>query len=189
MNLTWQLLRNDKNWEDLVLDPKTFSQIRDLESAIKIIDTSKKEKVSRKSKGYSALFYGPAGTGKSMTASLLGNRTGKDVYRVDLSKVISKFIGETEKNLANLFAKAESKDWILFFDEADALFGKRTNVRDAHDKYANQEISYLKQRLEKYNGIVIFSTSEIRTIEEPFLRLFRSIIRFPMPSEREPIKV
>ncbi len=90
--------------------------------------------------GYRALFYGPSGTGKTLTATLLGKQFQKDVYRIDLSQIVSKYIGETEKNLEKVFSKAENKDWILFFDEADALFGKRTNVKDAHDRYANQEV-------------------------------------------------
>ncbi|MCA9485987.1 MAG: ATP-binding protein, partial [Nanoarchaeota archaeon] len=97
----------------------------------------------------------------------------------------SKYIGETEKNLANLFAKAENKDWILFFDEADALFGKRTNVRDAHDKYANQEVSYLLQRVESFNGLVILASNFKNNIDEAFSRRFQSIIYFPMPGPEE----
>jgi SpoVK/Ycf46/Vps4 family AAA+-type ATPase len=96
--------------------------------------------------GYRVLFHGPPGTGKTLAATILGKNTQRDVFRIDLSMVVSKYIGETEKNLSSLFDRARSKDWILFFDEADALFGKRTNVRDAHDKYANQEVSYLLQK-------------------------------------------
>lgn len=135
------------------------------------------------------MFHGPPGTGKTLTASLLGKYAGKDVYKVDLSMVVSKFIGETEKNLANLFAKAENKDWILFFDEADALFGKRTNVRDAHDKYANQEVAYLLQRVEDYNGLVILASNFKSNIDEAFVRRFQSIIHFPMPSSRERLQI
>jgi SpoVK/Ycf46/Vps4 family AAA+-type ATPase len=123
--------------------------------------------------------------GKTLTASLLGKYTGKDVYRIDISMVVSKFIGETEKNLSNLFARAESKDWILFFDEADALFGKRTNVRDAHDKYANQEVSYLLQRVENYDGLVILASNFKSNIDGAFIRRFQSIIHFPLPSPKE----
>jgi SpoVK/Ycf46/Vps4 family AAA+-type ATPase len=139
--------------------------------------------------GYRSLFYGPPGTGKTLTASLLGKYTGKDVYKVDISMMVSKFIGETEKNLANLFARAESKDWILFFDEADALFGKRTNVRDAHDKYANQEVSYLLQRVENYDGLVILSSNFKSNIDEAFIRRFQSIIQFPMPNAKERLQL
>jgi SpoVK/Ycf46/Vps4 family AAA+-type ATPase len=135
--------------------------------------------------GYRVLFHGPPGTGKTMTATLLGKYTGKEVYRVDLSMVVSKYIGETEKNLSNLFAKAENKDWILFFDEADALFGKRTNVKDAHDRYANQEVSYLLQRVEGYNGLVILASNFKSNIDEAFMRRFQSVIHFPMPRPGE----
>ena len=132
-------------------------------------------------KGCRALFYGPSGTGKTLTATLLGKQTNKPVYRIDLSLVVSKYIGETEKNLERLFDEAEQKDWILFFDEADAIFGKRTNVRDAHDRYANQEISYLLQRIEDFSGLVILSTTMKSNIDEAFTRRFQSIIYFPKP--------
>jgi SpoVK/Ycf46/Vps4 family AAA+-type ATPase len=134
---------------------------------------------------YRALFYGPHGAGKTLTATLLGKQTGKDVFRIDLSRVISKYIGETEKNLSRLFDKAENKDWILFFDEADALFGKRTDIRDAHDKYANQEVAYLLQRIEGYNGLVILASNQRANIDDAFVRRFQSIIHFPMPRPEE----
>jgi SpoVK/Ycf46/Vps4 family AAA+-type ATPase len=135
--------------------------------------------------GYLALFYGPSGTGKTLTATLLGKYTGKDVFRIDLSRVVSKYIGETEKNLAKLFDKAEHKNWILFFDEADALFGKRTDIRDAHDKYANQEVAYLLQRIESYNGLVILATNQRGNIDDAFARRFQTIIHFPVPRPDE----
>ncbi|MGB5979407.1 MAG: ATP-binding protein, partial [Cyclobacteriaceae bacterium] len=139
--------------------------------------------------GYCALFYGPPGTGKSLTASLLGKRTGRDVYRIDLSKTISKYIGETEKNLAGIFDRAEHKDWILFFDEADALFGKRTNISDAHDRYANQEVSYLLQRREEYNGLVILASNLKSNLDEAFTRRFQAMIQFPMPQTAERLQL
>lgn len=135
--------------------------------------------------GYRSLFYGPPGTGKTLTATLLGKYTGKEVYRVDLSQTVSKYIGETEKNLSKLFDKAENKNWILFFDEADALFGKRTDIRDAHDKYANQEVAYLLQRVEAYNGLVILASNQRTNIDEAFTRRFQSIIHFPFPRIEE----
>jgi hypothetical protein len=125
--------------------------------------------------GFRALFAGPPGTGKTLTATLLGHRTGLDVYRIDLALVVSKYIGETEKNLEAVFSQAEDQDWILFFDEADALFGKRTQVRDAHDRYANQEISYLLQRLEDFPGLVILATNLKDNLDEAFLRRFQAV--------------
>jgi hypothetical protein len=187
LNFPAQLMRTELEWTDLVLHADTLEQIRELEVWVKHGEVlMNRWGMRRKLKpGYRALFYGPAGTGKTLTASLLGKYTGKDVYRIDLSMLISKFIGETEKNLSNLFAKAENKNWILFFDEADALFGKRTNVRDAHDKFANQEVSYLLQRVEEYNGLVILASNFKSNIDEAFSRRFQSIINFPMPGSDE----
>ncbi|MDZ7963103.1 MAG: ATP-binding protein [Aulosira sp. DedQUE10] len=187
INFPAQRITTEMEWEDLVLNAQTLQQIHDLEAWITygstiLYDWNMKKKLKL---GYRALFYGPPGTGKTLTASLLGKYTGKDVYKIDISMVVSKFIGETEKNLANLFARAESKDWILFFDEADALFGKRTNVRDAHDKYANQEVSYLLQRIENYDGLVILSSNLKSNIDEAFIRRFQSIIQFSMPNSKE----
>jgi hypothetical protein len=178
-------------WDDLVLHPKTMAEIKEIEHWIThnqtlLHDWGMKRRIKP---GYRALFYGPSGTGKTLTATLLGKYTGKDVYRVDLSRVVSKYIGETEKNLSTLFDKAENKEWILFFDEADALFGKRTDIRDAHDKYANQEVAYLLQRIEVYNGLVILATNQRGNIDDAFVRRFQAIIHFPMPGlqEREEI--
>ncbi len=187
MRFPAQLIDTEMSWDDLVLNPDTLRQIYELENYLKHGRTLLDEwGMRRKLKpGYRVLFHGPPGTGKTLTASLLGKYTGKDAFKIDLSMVVSKFIGETEKNLANLFAKAESKDWILFFDEADALFGKRTNVRDAHDKYANQEVSYLLQRVENYDGLVILATNFLSNIDDAFKRRFQSIIHFPFPSANE----
>ena len=143
------------------------------------------DKQKRLKKGYRVLFYGPPGTGKTLTANVLGNETKKDVYKIDLSMVVSKYIGETEKNLEFLFARAEDKDWILFFDEADSIFGKRTGVRDAHDKYANQEVSYLLQRIEEFNGLVILATNMKNNIDDAFIRRFNDVVKFAIPSESE----
>ena len=119
-----------------------------------------------------------------MTACLLGKSTGRDVYKVDLSLVVSKYIGETEKNLARVFDQAQHKGWILFFDEADALFGKRSETKDAHDRYANQEVSFLLQRIETFDGIAILASNLRDNIDEAFARRFESIIYFPMPRAR-----
>jgi AAA+ superfamily predicted ATPase len=182
-----EYIETEMEWDDLVLHPKTLQQIREIENWLKYNDTllhdwGMKKKIKP---GYRALFYGPPGTGKTLTATLLGKYTGKDVFRIDLSRVVSKYIGETEKNLSRLFDKAENKNWILFFDEADALFGKRTEIRDAHDKYANQEVAYLLQRIESYNGLVILATNQRSNIDEAFARRFQTIIHFPMPRPEE----
>ncbi len=139
--------------------------------------------------GFRVLFYGASGTGKTFTAALLGKYTGREVYRVDLSMIVSKYIGETEKNLSGVFDKAENKDWILFFDEADALFGKRTGVNDAHDRYANQEVSFLLQRIENYDGLAILSTNLKRNMDEAFMRRFQSVIYFPMPQVEDRLRL
>jgi AAA+ superfamily predicted ATPase len=182
-----ELIETEMEWDDLVLHPNTFRQIREIENWIQHTDTLLKEWGMQKriKPGYRALFYGPPGTGKTLTATLLGKNTGKDVFRIDLSRVVSKYIGETEKNLSRLFEKAENKGWILFFDEADALFGKRTDIRDAHDKYANQEIAYLLQRIENYDGLVILATNQRGNIDDAFTRRFQSMVHFPMPRPEE----
>ena len=191
LNFPAQLIQTRLKWEDLVLNANTKKQIKDLQNWINYGERLIKdyELEERLKPGYRVLFYGPPGTGKTMAATLLGKYTGKDVYKIDLSMVVSKFIGETEKNLANLFSRAENKNWILFFDEADALFGKRTNVRDAHDKYANQEVSYLLQRVELYNGLVILASNYKNNIDEAFLRRFQSIIYFPLPKKEERLQL
>ena len=175
------------DWDDLVLHPNTLSQIRDIEHWITHNDTLLNDWGMRKriKPGYRALFFGPPGTGKTLTATLLGKHTGKDVFRIDLSRVVSKYIGETEKNLSRLFDKAENKNWILFFDEADALFGKRTDIRDAHDKYANQEVAYLLQRIESYSGLVILASNQRANIDDAFIRRLQNIVQFPMPRPEE----
>lgn len=136
-------------------------------------------------KGYRALFYGPPGTGKSLSAAILGKMSNQLVYRVDLSQVVSKYIGETEKNLARLLDTAEYKNWVLFFDEAESLFSKRTEVNDSKDKYANQGTAYLLQRLEDYDGLVILATNLRPNIDRAFVRRFQSIIYFNVPGFQE----
>ncbi|SEM23045.1 ATPase family associated with various cellular activities (AAA) [Aquimarina amphilecti] len=175
------------DWDDLVVQNKTLQQIKEIEvwldyNDIVLNDWNMKSRIKP---GYRILFSGPPGTGKTLTATLLGKFTGKDVYRIDLSMIVSKYIGETEKNLSKLFDKAKNKSWILFFDEADAIFGKRTDVRDAHDKYANQEVSYLLQRIEAHSGLVILATNFRNNIDTAFTRRFQSIIEFENPSYKE----
>ncbi len=182
-----QYISTQLEWEDLVLPHKTLHEIEELKHWVNFNDTLLYDwDMLRKIKpGYRALFYGPPGTGKTLTATLLGKYTGKDVFRIDLSMVVSKYIGETEKNLANLFDRAQNKNWILFFDEADALFGKRTDVRDAHDKYANQEVAFLLQRVENYPGLVILSSNYRSNIDDAFTRRFNSIIHYSLPNAQD----
>ena len=139
--------------------------------------------------GSRSLFIGPPGTGKTLSACLLGKHCGCDVYKVDLSLVVSKYIGETEKNLARIFDAAEHKGWILFFDEADALFGKRTRVEDSHDRYANQEVSFLLQRIEEFDGVVILASNFRANIDDAFVRRFQSVVHFPMPKPPERLRI
>lgn len=186
-NFPAQLIETNLEWGDLILNEKTTAQIAEIETWLKHNEVlmNKWGMKSRIKPGYRILFAGPPGTGKTLTASILGKYTGRDVYRIDLSLVISKYIGETEKNLSKLFDRAENKDWILFFDEADALFGKRTGVRDAHDKYANQEVSYLLQRIESHAGLVILASNMKSNIDSAFTRRFNAIIEFEIPSTQE----
>ncbi len=136
-------------------------------------------------RGFKVLFYGPPGTGKTLTATLLGQRTGLDVYRVDLSMVVSKYIGETEKNLGLIFDMASERDWVLFFDEADALFGNRTSGATANDRFANQEVSYLLQRVEECDSLVILASNLRGNIDDAFFRRFQLSVGFSKPNLAE----
>lgn len=182
-----QHLTTGMQWSDVVLNQQVRSQIDELRSWFHYNRKLMKQfGMERKlAAGYRALFFGPPGTGKTLCATLLGKEFNKPVFRVDLSNLVSKYIGETEKNLARLFDEAEYKNWILFFDEADAIFGKRTQVKDAHDRYANQEVSYLMQRIESFNGLIILATNLKVNIDEAFLRRFQSVILFPYPNPDE----
>jgi SpoVK/Ycf46/Vps4 family AAA+-type ATPase len=139
--------------------------------------------------GISALFAGESGTGKTMAAEVLANELGLLLYRIDLSAVVSKYIGETEKNLRKLFDGAEDGGAILLFDEADALFGKRSEVKDSHDRYANIEINYLLQRMEAYRGLAILSTNMKTALDQAFVRRLRFIVNFPFPGPAERLAI
>ncbi len=174
-------------WDDLVLDREVLDEVENITAWIRHENTIMNEwGLERTVKpGYRCLFYGPPGTGKTLTATLIGANSGLDVYRIDLSMVVSKYIGETEKNLAGVFDQAKSRKWILFFDEADALFGKRTQASSSNDRYANQEVSYLLQRVEDFPGVVILATNLRANLDEAFARRFQSSIFFPLPDAEQ----
>lgn len=177
-------ITTELNWEDLVLDYQVAAELEEINTWISSGKTIMEEwGLSRFLKaGYRSLFYGPPGTGKTLAATLLGKKNHMDVYRIDLSMIVSKYIGETEKNLARVFDLAENRNWILFFDEADALFGKRTSTNTSNDRHANQEVAYLLQRIEDFPGMIILATNLRSNIDEAFSRRFQSVIYFPMPT-------
>jgi AAA+ superfamily predicted ATPase len=182
-----KLIETPLTWDDLVLAPEVMDQIDVIRAWLVHGETIMNDWGLRSSikPGYRCLLYGPPGTGKTLTASLIGKSVNADVYRIDLSMVVSKYIGETEKNLARVFDQAQSRNWILFFDEADALFGKRTAASSSNDRHANQEVAYLLQRVEDFPGIVILATNLRANIDEAFSRRFQSIVYFPMPDAAE----
>ncbi|MBX3257549.1 MAG: ATP-binding protein [Chitinophagaceae bacterium] len=139
----------------------------------------------RLKQGLKVIFFGKSGTGKTQTATIVAQELGRPIYRIDLSQIVSKYIGETEKNLSKIFEAAEHKSWVLFFDEGDALFGKRTSVNSSNDRYANQEVAYLLQRIEDYPGIIIISTNMKENIDPAFLRRFQILAEFPMPDKHQ----
>ena len=140
---------------------------------------------ARPSTGVTTLFAGPSGTGKTMAAEVIASALGLDLYRIDLSAVVSKYIGETEKNLEEIFTASAAGSLVLLFDEADALFGKRSEVSDAHDRYANIEVAYLLQRLERYDGFVIMATNLRNNIDSAFLRRIDLALEFEVPDAEQ----
>ena len=180
-------------WNDLVLPSDALQQLQEICSHVKLRDRVFEEwgfdqKLSL-GKGLHALFAGPSGTGKTMAAEIIAHDLGLDLYKIDLAGIVSKYIGETEKNLARIFAEAEATSAILFFDEADALFGKRSEVSDAHDRYANVETSFLLQRMEEYEGITILATNLRRNMDDAFLRRLAFAVQFPFPEEAERLRI
>src|SRR5574337_635893 len=176
-----------QTWSDIVLPPDTLAQLNELcEQARprhRVYGGWGFDRKLSLGKGLNALFSGPPGTGKTMAAEVIANELRRDLYRIDLSQVVSKYIGETEKNLHRIFEEAQAAHAILFFDEADALFGKRSEVKDAHDRYANIEVGYLLQKMEEYEGIAILATNLSRHIDEAFARRMHFSTDFPFPDE------
>ncbi len=191
INFPAKRITTQLGWDDLVLPQEVLEEVENINTWINHSQTLLHDWGLHKAirPGYRSLFYGPPGTGKTLTATLIGARAGVDVYRIDLSMVISKYIGETEKNLANVFDQALNKNWILFFDEADALFGKRTQTTSSNDRYANQEISYLLQRIEDFPGVVILATNLKANIDEAFARRFQTVAYFPLPDAEQRLRL
>jgi AAA+ superfamily predicted ATPase len=174
-------------WEDIVLPDDTLAQLREICQRVayrqRVLGDWGFDRKLSLGKGVNALFAGPSGTGKTMATEIIANELGLDLYKIDLSGVVSKYIGETEKNLDRIFTTAENANAILFFDEADALFGKRSEVHDSHDRYANVEISYLLQKMEQYEGIAILATNLRQNLDESFVRRLAFTVHFPFPDE------
>jgi len=177
--------RTELTFDDLVLPPVNELQLRELRDRIRyrhrVYSTFGFERRLPLGKGLIAMFTGASGTGKTMAAELLAREHGVDLYKIDLSAVVSKYVGETEKNLAAVFAEAEDANAIIFFDEADALFGKRGEVKDARDRWANIEINYLLQRVEEYAGVVILASNLRQNIDQAFMRRIHVVVDFPLP--------
>lgn len=173
------------SWDDIVLPESQRRTLRDMAAHVRrratVYESWGFAEKGDRGLGISALFAGVSGTGKTMAAEVLANELHLDLYRIDLSQVVSKYIGETEKNLRRVFDAAEEGGAILLFDEADALFGKRTEVKDSHDRYANIEVSYLLQRMESYRGLAILTTNMKSVLDTAFLRRIRFIVQFPFP--------
>jgi AAA+ superfamily predicted ATPase len=176
-------------WHDIILPRDHVERLREICNHVKYRervhgDWGFDQKLSL-GKGLSVLFAGPSGTGKTMAAEIIAATLGLELYKIDLSTVVSKFIGDTEKNLSRIFAEAETSNAILFFDEADALFGKRSEVKDSHDRYANIEIGYLLQRMEEYDGVVVLATNFRKNMDEAFVRRLQFTVEFPFPNEED----
>lgn len=180
-------------WSDLVLPADTRAKLLEIEEQVRhrtrVYDEWGFGRALRYGKGLSALFSGRPGTGKTMAAEVMAGSLQLDLYAVDLSQVVSKYIGETEKNLSRIFREAEDSNAILFFDEADALFGKRTEISDAHDRYANVETSYLLQRMEAYDGMVILASNLRENMDDAFLRRIRFVVEFPFPDAAQRLEI
>lgn len=163
-----QLFTTQKQWQSLDISPLAKAELNTLQTLVPL----------NKMCNYIALFEGEDAADKLAAAALMAKDEGRQLFRIDVSQVVSKYVGETEKNLDAVFANAEKNDWILFFDEADALFGKRTTVKDSHDKYANQDVGYLMQKIEDYKGVVIVATKSTPSDDDDIKKMSRAVITF-----------
>jgi len=177
------------SWEDIVLPKDQLALLHEIIDTVRgrpqVLDVWGLGAKLTSSRGITVLFSGPPGTGKTMSAQIIAGALGLDIYRIDLSTIVSKYIGETEKNIERIFREAEQSNAILFFDEADALFGKRSQVRDSHDRYANIEVSYLLQRMEAYDGITILATNLRGNLDDAFTRRLQFAVSFPFPESED----
>jgi len=181
------------DWQDIVLPDDQLALLREIIATVRgrpqVLEAWGVGQKLASSAGVTVLFTGPPGTGKTMAAEISAGELGMDLYKIDLSTVVSKYIGETEKNLERIFSEAQTSNAILFFDEADALFGKRSEVRDSHDRYANIEISYLLQRMEAYDGVTILATNLRANLDEAFTRRLQFAVDFPFPEEADRLRI
>jgi SpoVK/Ycf46/Vps4 family AAA+-type ATPase len=186
-------IKPNYTWDQIILPADRVQQLREICNSVKYRSVVYGEwGFDRKlsvGKGLNVLFAGPPGTGKTMAAEIIAGELALDLYKIDLSSVVSKYIGETEKNLSRIFTEAETSNAILFFDEADALFGKRSEVHDSHDRYANIEVGYLLQRMEEYEGVVILATNFRKNMDEAFVRRIHCTVEFPLPNQKERLRI
>ncbi len=186
-------IRPRYGWNDIVLPEDALAILKEVTITVRerplVLDTWGLGQKLVASPGVSALFAGPPGTGKTLAAQVIAEELGMDLYKIDLSSVVSKYIGETEKNLERIFSQARNSNTVLFFDEADAIFGKRSEVKDAHDRYANIEVGYLLQRMESYEGVVILATNLRSNLDDAFIRRLQFIIDFPFPDEAQRLNI
>ena len=182
-----------RGWEDLILPKDTHALLLEIVDHIErreeVLESVGGARAQAGDRGVKALFSGPPGTGKTLAAEVLAGTLGYPLLRVDLSSVVSKWVGETEKLLSRLFDAAEQAPCLLLFDEADALFGSRSDVKDAQDRFANLEVSYLLQRLESFQGVAVLTTNIKRNIDEAFLRRFTAVVEFPFPEAPERLRI
>jgi AAA+ superfamily predicted ATPase len=186
-------IKTTYDWDDIVLPPDQLSQLREITAQVRhrhtVLERWGFDRHLAMGKGVNTLFAGPSGTGKTMSAEIIASDLGLELYKIDLSTVVSKYIGETEKNLDRIFTAAREANAILFFDEADALFGKRSEVKDAHDRYANIEVGYLLQKMEEYDGVVILATNLRKNMDDAFVRRLHVAIDFPFPEEPDRLRI
>ena len=180
-----KLVSTTLSWDDYVASHRLKREIQEIENWCQYVPQLNQHMHGKIRPGVRCLFSGSPGTGKTFAAKLLSKSLGRDLYCVDVPSMVSKYIGETEKNLSSLFDRAEDENWILFFDEADALFGKRSETNSANDKHANQSVSYLLQRIEYFSGMLLLATNFKNNLDEAFLRRFEFVIDFELPKERE----